>query len=115
MTFYQVLHSGFQSYHVDWTNSGELLAVAGKIREIAVKSNHTIRYVNVLHFYNDTGQLVYKAKIPCETVRFLPFHVNTDLGSLYGKTQCGNFRIFLPLRFYVKSILVILKPPKTVI
>jgi len=66
---YQVLHSGFQSYHVDWTNSGELLAVAGKIREIAVKSNHTIRYVNVLHFYNDTGQLVYKAKIPCETVR----------------------------------------------
>ena len=66
--YHQVLHSGFQSYHVDWTNSGELLAVAGKIREIAVKSNHTIRYVNVLHFYNDTGQLVYKAKIPCETV-----------------------------------------------
>ena len=24
--------------------------------------------------------------------------------------QCGNFRIFLPLRFYVKSILVVWKP-----
>ena len=33
----------------------------------------------------------------------------TELGSLIGNTQCGNFRIFLPLRFYVKSILVILK------
>ena len=54
---------------MDWTNSGELLAVAGKFREIAVKSNHTIRYINVLHFYNDTGQMVYKIKIPCETVR----------------------------------------------
>ena len=36
----------------------------------------------------------------------------TDLGILIGKSQCGNFRIFLPLRFYVKSILVILKPQK---
>ena len=36
----------------------------------------------------------------------------TDLGSLIGKTQCGNFRNFLPLRFYVKSNLVMLKPKK---
>ena len=34
----------------------------------------------------------------------------TDLGSLIGNTQCGTFRIFLPLIFYVKSILVVLKP-----
>ena len=34
----------------------------------------------------------------------------TDLGSLIGTTQCEKFWIFLPLRFYVKSILVILKP-----
>ena len=33
---------------------------------------------------------------------------NTDFGSLIGNTQCGNLRIFLPLIFYVKSILVIL-------
>ena len=33
----------------------------------------------------------------------------TDLASLIGNTQCENFRIFLPLIFYVKSILVILK------
>ena len=30
----------------------------------------------------------------------------TDLGSLIGNSQCGNFRIFLPLRFYVESILI---------
>ena len=63
-----MLHTGFQSYFVDWTNSGELLAVAGKLREIAVKSNHTIRYENVLHFYNDAGLLIYRVRIPCETV-----------------------------------------------
>ena len=34
----------------------------------------------------------------------------TDPGSLIRNTQCGNFRIFLLLRFYVKSISVILKP-----
>ena len=62
-----MLHTGFQSYYVDWTNSGELLAVAGKSREIAVKSNHTIRYVNDLHFYNDSGLLVYRIPIPCHT------------------------------------------------
>ena len=28
-------------------------------------------------------------------------------GSLIENRKCGNFRIFLPLRFYVKSILVI--------
>ena len=39
----------------------------------------------------------------------------TDLGNLIGDTQCGTFRFFQPLRFYVKSILVILKPPKTAI
>ena len=36
----------------------------------------------------------------------------TDLGNLIGDTQCGTFRIFQPLRFYVKSILVTLKPRK---
>ena len=30
-------------------------------------------------------------------------------------TQCGNFRILLPLRFYVKSILEILEVPKIAI
>ena len=38
---------------------------------------------------------------------------NTDLGSLIGDEQCGNFRIFLQLRFCMKLILVILKLPET--
>ena len=41
--------------------------------------------------------------------------VYSDLGSLIGNTQCGNFRIFQPLRFYAKSILVILNLPKAAI
>ena len=44
--------------------------------------------------------------------RYSVHNLNTDLGSLIGNTQCGNCGIFLPLRFYVKSILVILKPQK---
>ena len=38
--------------------------------------------------------------------------VYTHLGRLIWNTQCGNFRIFQPLRFYMKSILVILNPQK---
>ena len=39
----------------------------------------------------------------------------TDMGSLIGNTQCENFRIILPLRFYVKSTLVIQRYQKTAI
>ena len=39
-------------------------------------------------------------------------NTTTDLGSLIGNTQCGNFRIHLPLRFCVKSTLSLFKPQK---
>ena len=45
----------------------------------------------------------------------MPFLLSTDLDSLICNTQCGNFRICLPLRIYVKLTLIILKAPKTVI
>ena len=37
---------------------------------------------------------------------------STDLGSLIVNTQSVNFRVFLPIIFYVKSILVMLEPQK---
>ena len=40
---------------------------------------------------------------------------HTDLGRLIGNKQCGNLRIFLPHIFYMKSILVILKPKKLLV
>ena len=40
------------------------------------------------------------------------FFLCTDLASLIGNAKCGTIRIFLPLRFYVKSILVLLKSQK---
>ena len=58
---------------MDWTNSGELLAVAGKVREIANKADHTIRYINVIHFYDENGQLLYRSKIPSEMVIFVEY------------------------------------------
>ena len=44
------------------------------------------------------------------TVDSSPKYLKSHLKSLNGNTQCGNSRIFHPLRFFVKSILVILKP-----
>ena len=38
-----------------------------------------------------------------------PLRNTTELGSLFGNTQCENFRTFLPLRFNAKLILFILK------
>ena len=54
---------------MDWTNSGNLLAVAGKSKEIACRSDHTIRYVNMVNFYNENGCLILRSRIPFETVR----------------------------------------------
>ena len=57
---------------VDWTNSGEYLAVAGKLCEIPCPSDHSFRYNNAVKFYNHQGLLVFTAKIPSEKV----IHVN---------------------------------------
>ena len=44
------------------------------------------------------------------TATFAPRPVlKSGLKSIYNRTQCGNFRIFLPFRFYVKSISRILE------
>ena len=81
--YLQTISTGLQNFYVDWTNSGELLAVAGKVREIANRADHTIRYINVLHFYDENGQLLYRSKIPSEMVklptismcRYYPFNL----------------------------------------
>ena len=70
MHSFQTICTGLHNFYVDWTNSGELLAVAGKVREIANKADHTIRYINVIHFYDENGQLLYRSKIPSEMVIF---------------------------------------------
>ena len=64
----QLIQTGLSNYFVDWTNSGDLLAVSGKLREIANRSEHTVRYINVLQFYDESGQLLYRIKIPSEMV-----------------------------------------------
>ena len=46
------------------------------------------------------GSKALKSKVTLWTRDLLLFSY-TDLGSLIGNTQCGNFRIFTTLRFYV--------------
>ena len=56
----------------------------------------------------------------CQQSERLIFYVKADddhirsgfLDTSQHNTQCGKLRIFLPLRFYVKSTVVILKPQK---
>lgn len=57
---------------LEWSNSRELLAVAGSI-QYAVSSqqgsNGLPEYTNVLKFYSDGGVLVYNIIIPYTQVR----------------------------------------------
>eukprot|EP00095_Tigriopus_kingsejongensis_P002723 maker-scaffold1696_size30952-snap-gene-0.10 protein:Tk02723 transcript:maker-scaffold1696_size30952-snap-gene-0.10-mRNA-1 annotation:"tubby-related protein 4-like isoform x2" len=62
----QVIHSGFPDYVVDWTNSGEMLAVAGKERELTCQTNHTFSYYNSVRFYNEQGALICRVQIPSD-------------------------------------------------
>nr|XP_040583533.1 tubby-related protein 4-like [Lepeophtheirus salmonis] len=60
----QVIHTGLSQSVVDWSNSGELLAVAGKYKEYPCREDHSFIFVNFLHFYNDEGELIYRIRVP---------------------------------------------------
>ncbi|XP_021712756.1 tubby-related protein 4-like isoform X1 [Aedes aegypti] len=62
--------NGNLGFVMEWSNSRELLAVAGS--EIAAESETTETpampvYNNLLKFYTESGNLLYTAKIPCTT------------------------------------------------
>ncbi|XP_051169428.1 tubby-related protein 4 isoform X2 [Leptopilina boulardi] len=50
--------------HAEWSNSRELLAIAG-VKESDVFQSSPQVYTNLLKFYSDTGMLVYSTTIPC--------------------------------------------------
>lgn len=61
-----------EGFCMEWSNSRELLAVAGSEISTDVKSikKETGSHFNYLKFYTETGQILYSAKIPNTTVRF---------------------------------------------
>lgn len=66
---HQVIKTGFQNYVVDWTNNGEMLAVAGKAKDVPSRADHSFTYVNAVKFYNDEGNLIYQVLVPSIKVR----------------------------------------------
>ncbi len=60
--------TGFQNFCIDWSNSGELLAVAGKVCELPLQALHSFKYVNEVKLYNTQGILLYRTKVPSEHV-----------------------------------------------
>lgn len=58
---------------MEWSNSRELLAVAGSELLPASQmsdANGVPVYNNLLKFYTESGNLLYSAKIPCTTVTY---------------------------------------------
>uniref|UniRef100_T1GL37 SOCS box domain-containing protein n=1 Tax=Megaselia scalaris TaxID=36166 RepID=T1GL37_MEGSC len=49
---------------MEWSNSRELLAVAGTAHNTTLDTQGAPVYENVLQFYTDNGTLLYKSKIP---------------------------------------------------
>lgn len=64
--------NGAMGFLMEWSNSRELLAVAGTAVEDGhshtLDSNGAILYNNLLKFYTETGMLLYTARIPNTTV-----------------------------------------------
>lgn len=64
--------NGSMGFLMEWSNSRELLAVAGTAVEDGhshtLDTNGAILYNNLLKFYTETGMLLYTAKIPNNTV-----------------------------------------------
>lgn len=55
---------------MEWSNSRELLAVAGSTQAspISVDGQANSIYENLLKFYTETGSPLYTARIPCSSV-----------------------------------------------
>jgi len=58
----QLLHTGFYSMKAEWSNSGELLAVAGRV--IEPSTTPLPQYVNRVKFFNHQGAPVSTVTIP---------------------------------------------------
>ena len=90
-----------QYFGIKFTNKEDASKFIQTVEDIksGQRSNYKSWIFLKIHTYSDLNQNIHFSNLQF-----------TDLGSLIGNTQCGNFRIFPLLRFYVKSILVILKP-----
>ena len=46
-SYFQVVRTGFQSYVIDWMNSGAVLAAAGNMREMTagMRPKNAVKYV----------------------------------------------------------------------
>lgn len=53
----------YGSLCIEWSNSRELLAVAGSNLDNKSSVNQQ-EYINILKFYNEKGSLLYSVKIP---------------------------------------------------
>ena len=102
----------FLSSVTSWNYFFELMLFHMLSCKIILKCRDVVRAKKIPFLFQITI-LAFQLQVTFEKKRILLLiRNNTDLGSLIGNIQCGNFRIFLPLRFYVNSILVILKPQK---
>ena len=67
----QVINTGLDALthgngiHMDWTNSGQLLAVAGC--QLQHHKSSARQIMNSLQFYDESGQLIYRVRIPSLT------------------------------------------------
>ena len=78
-------------------------------------ASNIMRVISLKNFCEETRVIIQLMQYHNKAFLLNIPGVYTELSSLIGKAQCGKFRIFLPLRVYVKSNLVILKPLKTAI
>ena len=66
LTFFysQLLHTGFQTMFAEWSNSGELLAVAGRVSLTHSETDVNYHHLNRIKFFSDSGNPVYTVLIP---------------------------------------------------
>ena len=99
-----------QHHHHFRNNAFKLPSEIDCFGTFGAKDKKNFRYVSasLRHFTkNQMGDLFHSHSVLPFNVEKFSWHLCTGLGSLMGKTQCENFWIFLPLRIYMKSILVI--------
>lgn len=104
------LDTGLQApLYMEWSNAGELLAVAGwEAGETCLKAGQPPRYKNTLKFYTDAGVLLYVINIPSSKV-------STQHSAMYNKITDKKFESSDKLskiwstKIFLKKLYVILE------
>jgi hypothetical protein len=99
-----VIETGLEGLRFEWASSGQFLAVGGYETGKVGRGGATDR-TNYVHFYNTSGVLIYKLKIPSIVIIIFFYFSYSLTGSRFKKKFYFEFGPIVVLKFTVLTLI----------